>query len=181
MMIRHAEKPVPGAVPLGVTPDGMPDEHSLTVRGWQRAGALATFFSPSSGQPAYAPISRPQFIFAASGQTVARSVRSRQTVTPLATKLGGAARANFEFGGGQEAEVAAAILQCSGVVLIAWEHHNLPVIASHFPISPGNKAPVAPWPDDRFDLVWVFDQDTDASGYLFTQAAQQLLAGDRGI
>ena len=181
MMIRHAEKPLPGSTPYGVTPDGIQDEHSLTVRGWQRAGALAAWFAGSACQTNNPLIARPDCVFGASGLTTARSLRSRQTVTPLAASLGVNAHARFEFGGGQEADVAAAILQCAGVVLIAWEHHNLPVIASHFPISPNNKTPVGLWPDDRFDLVWVFDQDANDTGYLFTQVAQLLLAGDRDI
>jgi hypothetical protein len=181
MMIRHAEKPVPGSGPIGVTPEGTPDEHSLTVRGWQRAGALATFFAPTSSQSAVERISQPQVIFGASGQTIARSLRSRQTVTPLANKLNTAAITCFDFGVGQEAAVATAILQSNGVVLVAWEHHNLPVIASHLPMSPNNKTVVGVWPDDRFDLVWVFDQDAAGTGYLFTQMPQLLLAGDRAI
>ena len=32
MMIRHAEKPLGGVAPFGITPDSMQDDHSLTVR-----------------------------------------------------------------------------------------------------------------------------------------------------
>ena len=39
--IRHAEKPL-SASPAGID-DGAPDPHSLTVRGWQRAGPLVAF------------------------------------------------------------------------------------------------------------------------------------------
>src|ERR1700693_1464104 len=65
MIVRHAEKPPePPASPppFGVTPDGRQDDHSLSVRGWQRAGALATFFAPSRTTPP--SVSTPQFIYA---------------------------------------------------------------------------------------------------------------------
>lgn len=39
MVIRHAEKPTQAAA--GVKQKGEESPHHLTVRGWQRAGALA--------------------------------------------------------------------------------------------------------------------------------------------
>ena len=177
MMIRHAEKPHVGG-PNGVAADGTQDEHSLIVQGWQRAGALVAFFAPANGILQHTAIATPKYIFAANGETTAKSVRSKETVTPLASKLADKAETNFNFGAGQETQVAAALLQCNGVVLIVWEHHNIPTITSHFPISPNNKMSVPLWPDDRFDLVWVFDLDPSGGGYLFSQVPQVLLAGD---
>jgi len=46
MIIRHAEKPEHHG-PRGVDENGNEDKESLTVRGWQRAGALVQFFGPS--------------------------------------------------------------------------------------------------------------------------------------
>ena len=40
MIIRHAEKHQHGSHGQGVTEDGRPARHELTVRGWQRAAAL---------------------------------------------------------------------------------------------------------------------------------------------
>jgi hypothetical protein len=45
MFIRHAEKPRVD-VAIRLEADGTADPESLTVRGWQRAGALARFFCP---------------------------------------------------------------------------------------------------------------------------------------
>jgi hypothetical protein len=45
MLMRHGEKPVAqGVAPFGVTADGVHCVHSLTPRGWQRAGALIALF-----------------------------------------------------------------------------------------------------------------------------------------
>jgi hypothetical protein len=40
-------------------------------------------------------------------------------------------------------------------VLICWEHHHIPALASAFPSVPGTAIP-AEWPGDRFDVVWTF-------------------------
>ena len=50
---------------------------------------------------------------------------------------------------------ASVVSNCSGVVLICWEHHNIPAIASSLPTAPGTVIPQT-WPDDRFDVVWTF-------------------------
>ena len=41
MLVRHGEKPGEGSPPHGVNKHGERDEHSLSVQGWTRAGALA--------------------------------------------------------------------------------------------------------------------------------------------
>jgi hypothetical protein len=38
MIIRHGEKPPNSGPPQGIDPDGNPDPHSLTVRGWRVGG-----------------------------------------------------------------------------------------------------------------------------------------------
>ena len=44
LLIRHAEKPDGSGKPYGITIDGERSNGSLTVRGWNRAGALVELF-----------------------------------------------------------------------------------------------------------------------------------------
>jgi hypothetical protein len=37
------------------------------------------------------------------------------------------------------------------------------------------------WPDERFDLVWVFDLDPTSQDYRFSQQPQLLLSGDKPV
>ena len=49
ILLRHAEKARPDEHIQGVDARGQPDANELSVRGWQRAGALAHFFAPGGG------------------------------------------------------------------------------------------------------------------------------------
>lgn len=200
MIIRHGEKPPEPPKhkppPFGVTADGVQDGASLIVRGWQRAGALATFFAPQPGQPFGSPqIATPQFAYAskieAKGskptdkkgkQVGSTSRRPQETITPLLEKLGGAVTTDFSIDKGEEKSLAKAAAARAGVVLICWEHQSIPSIAQHLPVDPKKPAPKS-WPTDsnkkgRFDVVWVFDLEQGAGLYSFTQVPQNLLAGD---
>jgi broad specificity phosphatase PhoE len=80
MFIRHAEKPGVGNDDGGVAPVGAVDMESLTVRGWQRAGALVGFFNSR-------PDMRPRAIFASGIGHQSKSKRPMETVMPLAEFL----------------------------------------------------------------------------------------------
>ena len=45
IVIRHAQKPTHKPKRIGIREDGTADPESLTVRGWQHAGALAAVFA----------------------------------------------------------------------------------------------------------------------------------------
>ena len=196
MIIRHAEKPPepPAAPPpFGVTPDGTQDDRSLSVRGWQRAGALVNLFVPS--HPVPSSIKTPQFIYAvkvdgddekardAAGVRIGtKGKRAQQTIAPIAEKLGPTATLNFTFDKGDEAAMTASAMACPGAVLICWVHENIPCIASQIPMNSAMAAPET-WPADaqgngRFDVVWLFEFDTVADTYRFSHIPQTLLAGD---
>lgn len=170
MIIRHAEKPDDPAR-WGLTDEGRPDEGALTIRGWTRAGALAELLAPRRGEPP-AGLGRPTAIYAPSPKHAGKGLRSMQTVTPLADKLG--LHVNHRHGTGEEAALAAEILGVRGVTLIAWEHSAIAEIVKGLgAIAP---APPSEWAGHRYDLVWVFTRT--GPGWSFAQVPQLLLDGD---
>ena len=168
MVIRHAEKPITGRAD-GVRARGDEDDASLITRGWQRAGALVGFFL----NPTSPDVVRPEHVFAVRFDlgVEGSSRRSRQTVRPLCERLG--VRCDDRFGEGQEDLLAHAALKIQEPMLIAWSHEHIPRIAQA--ICPGLPIPFE-WPEDRFDLVWVFDRASRKT--TFKQVPQLLLAGD---
>ena len=174
MLIRHAEKPAKDSAPFGVTADGERNKESLEVRGWQRAGALANLFAPNKGHFQHSSLAKPQFLFASKPLRRKGSRRPMETVTPLAQKL--ALRINSGFQRSDFESMLEEVFSCKGVVLICWQREYIPDIASY--ILGNNKTAPQIWPEDCFDMVWVFDLVSSSSKYTFKQVPQTLLAGD---
>jgi hypothetical protein len=180
MLIRHGEKqPDSGPPPYGVDAAGNQNEHSLTSRGWQRAGALVPFF-----RDACAPaIKTPDAVYASKvgatvvvvdGQNVSESLRPQQTVTPLVEAIAPAKGLQTPFAIGEEAQLAQTILSHEdGIVLVAWEHSHIPIIAQSFTTEVPDS-----WSRSCFDAVWVLKR-SKRGGYVFKEVRQALLAGDR--
>jgi hypothetical protein len=173
LIIRHAEKPPEAGSPAGVTEDGVVDPESLTARGWQRAGALACLLAPRRGRLQDPALATPQMIFASEHSSDQGSQRSLQTIRPLARTLKIEPRT---FKKNALEKVASAALSSPGIVLISWQHEDIPTIAGFIPCNDGTIP--QKWPGDRFDLVWVFDLDPSSASYRFSQVTQQLLEGD---
>lgn len=187
MVIRHARKPRGSGSPVGVTEMGSEDDDSLDVQGWQRAGALAAFFSPRNARLEPLGLALPDVIFASDDKKQprppggkrkqgSRSKRPIETVTPLCAKLLGR-KPETSHWKGDEAGLVAAAKACDGTVLICWHHENIPAIANLL-VPPPNAIPQR-WPGDRFDVIWVFDAPAaPAQAWTFSQVPQNLLAGD---
>jgi len=172
LLIRHAEKPERHTTARGVSEEGTLDANELTVQGWQRAGALAQLFtSATTRHPA---LTAPSRLFAAARTPESSSRRSISTLEPLARVIGHPVQTSF--GPGQEQELATHVCQLDGTTLIAREHKRLPRLAAN--ISNDGTQPPVNWPDDRFDLVWIFVSEADGTRR-FVQVAQRPLAGDR--
>jgi hypothetical protein len=180
-IIRHGEKP-DGVAPKhpdahsGVDFRGKQNEHSLLPRGWQRSGALAALFDPSSG-PLRPGLRVPKMLIAPwYGHTVKTAEhRTHQTISGVSERLG--VEIATDFAKGQEPELAAAVLDSgAGVVLICWEHSHIPVFASALPLVSGTVIPNT-WPHERYDVIWAFTL-ADDDRYAFGQVPQLLLSGD---
>jgi hypothetical protein len=172
MIIRHAEKPDGDA--QGVTSHGVVHDGELTVRGWQRAGALAALFAPTDGHFADHRLATPATIFAAAVDPESGSRRPRNTVVPLAEKLGIPIR--DEFGKNDTRAAADAALASPGVVLMSWEHKVLHELGNRI-IGHRTSSPQG-WPDDRFDIILVFERGASGA-WRCSQVPQLLLHGDR--
>jgi broad specificity phosphatase PhoE len=170
MVIRHGEKPV-GSEP-GIDAQGNKDDSSLTAVGWQRAERLADLLDPQSGKPRTG-LARPAAIYAAGANDDGEGARTRETVAPLAERLGVAV--NADYGKGDEEKLVDQVIAEPGPTLICWAHGELPTIADAFP----NVTPTPPkdWPDDRFDVVWTFTKTAD--GWHFAQLPELVLPQDQ--
>ncbi len=175
MLIRHAEKA--DEEQGGVDRSGDDNRNSLSVRGWQRAGALVPFFA-SSGRPMLeSRLAQPTALIAefadAPGSEEKHSKREEQTLFPLAKKLG--LSLDFSFGKGQEQDAAQAAKETEGVVLLAWEHKELITLAHA--LAPEQAFPDK-WPKERYDVVFVFRLVPGDGTYTFEEVPQLLLEGD---
>lgn len=174
MLIRHAEKPDGASDTRGVTLKGERSKESLDVRGWQRAGALTSLFAPPHGHFQHASLAKPRFLFASKPLRHKGSRRPVETIKPLADKLD--LKINDDYQRADFEKMLEEVFLCRGVVLICWQREYIPDIAAHIL----GKKTLAPrdWPEDRFDLVWVFDLDRTSTRYRLKQVPQKLLKGD---
>lgn len=173
MIIRHGEKPDSSSPLQGVDINGNPaDKSSLTEVGWNRARGLVDVFDPPNGQPRPG-LARPKLIYAAGVTEGGSGERARETITPLAQRLGIAV--NTDFGKGDEYALAAEITSQPGPTLIAWQHTEIPAITEAF----GSVTPTPPatWPADRFDVIWTLTATGD--GWNFAQIPELVLPGDQ--
>ena len=173
-LVRHAEKQLGDGPPHGVLIDGTPDPDSLTPRGWQRAGALVGLFVPRTGESGPALLPTPTRLFASEVGPHSHSRRPLETLTPLSERLSVAL--DEPFLQDELDQLVAAIRGCDSHVLVAWEHKRIPLIANQL-VSDQTSAPQV-WPDERFDLVWVFEPDPSTDTFSLHQVPQLLLAGE---
>ncbi len=172
MLIRHAERPSADKSVRGVAFDGQKDKESLTVRGWQRAGALVRFFAPLHDRFAQKALARPAALYACRAAPEDPSLRPQHTLVPLAELLG--VKLNGDHFHGDEMALVKDALSGEGPALIAWKHDAMHVIANAI-LRDKTTAPQH-WPYSRYDLVWIFDRRGER--WAFSQVPQLLLAGD---
>jgi broad specificity phosphatase PhoE len=175
MIVRHGEKPDKRDGIFGVTTRGRSNKDDLSIRGWQRAGALVRFFNPAGGHFVHRHLARPDIIIAAAPSGGSRSRRSIHTVESVARSIGKRVRSRWSKG--EEDKLVDDLLTARGVVLVAWEHRAIVDIANRI-LGSRSRSPQK-WPDARFDVVWIFDRQPRRGGWKFTQVPQLLLPGDR--
>lgn len=167
ILIRHAEKQLEG--------------NQLSEKGYKRAEALVNFFLTA---PAVTGYGTPAAIYAAAPKNEDSSIRSIQTVTPLARTLG--LTINTGFTRGQAHKLVADIMEnpkyTGRMVLVCWQHGHLTDIvrelAEYSPYGPAAQVafPVE-WHDARFDRAWIIDLYRGRV-VSFKDIPQRLLPGD---
>lgn len=171
ILIRHAEKVAPRDRASNVDPDGRPRASGLSVRGWQRAGALVPLFT-AQGAPRRDPrLATPVAIYAASDRP--RSHRPTLTVGPLADALGLPVQSGFRSGKDEEALLTDA-LAVDGPVLVCWRHDDLPRFV-HTLVGGDTRLR---WASRCYDEVWVLAPAPDGR-WVRHVVHPALLAGDR--
>lgn len=194
MVIRHAEKPgtYNGQTYYGVdaagTTCGNDGAESLVTIGWERAGALVTLFAPPYRTKTL-NLPQPQYIYASdpdSEKDKEPSQRPDQTVTAVAATLGLTIDTSFKKD--DHDDMVKAALQQNGVVLICWQHEDIPAIGQEILQHTHTSGITVPttWPvgpnGARYDLIWMFSRPSgDGPIATFSQIAQMLLPGDTAV
>lgn len=170
LIIRHAEKPARGSDEQAIDAHGRADPSGLSVRGWQRAGALVSFFAPRAHGHSDPRFATPTALFAAKSHP--RSQRPVLTLAPLAAALGLPVHADWEAER-DEAEVLRHAAEVAGTALICWRHEGIHRFGPHLGLP---QTLEHAWSDQCYDSVWLFARDGD--GWKWAVSRQSLLAGD---
>ncbi|CCE08381.1 conserved hypothetical protein [Bradyrhizobium sp. STM 3843] len=178
LIIRHAEKPDGDATGPGLTHKGKEDPKALVISGWERAGAWTALFGSGFGGTDYPT---PQAVYAADPDSGTKesepSRRPYETVETLAVRVG-LSKPDISFGKGQEAALVGALLNLSGVALVAWEHKAIiSDILPRLPVSNKQDLPTH-WSGKRFDAVLRFDRKAGETEFRFKELFPCLMPGD---
>jgi hypothetical protein len=128
VIVRHGEKPKKG--------------DNLDCQGLNRALSLPPVLYKACGIPNYTYVPTMN-----TGKSTG-SVRMFQTVTPFAVKYN--LKINTSYSETDTIAVTKAIMQQKGVVLMVWEHSNIPALARNFGVVNEDLT----WKGHDFDSMW---------------------------
>lgn len=141
VIIRHGEKPDSG--------------DNLSCQGLNRALLLPAVLDTVTGKPDYTYVPMIN-----TGGKKTSSVRMFQTVTPFAVQQN--LHINSTYKEDSVAQAAADVKKKRGMVLMVWEHSNIPPLAKAF----GVKGKLS-WNGKDFGSIWIIDfSKTDKKGNL---------------
>lgn len=143
VIIRHGEKPDSG--------------DNLSCKGQYRALKLADVLTKQIGKPDFTYVPT-----IGTGKAATTSARMFQTVSPFAIKHNLIVNSSFK-----ETKVSAAaadVLTRRGLVLMVWEHGNIPPLAKALGV-PAAQVP-SKWKGHDFDSIWTIEFEQTAAGGL---------------
>lgn len=140
VIIRHGEKPDKG--------------DNLSCKGLNRALALPAVLDTVTGKPKYTYVPTIKV-----GKKTS-SDRMFQTVTPFAVQQNLEINSNYKETDSTGA--ANDVLTKKGMVLMVWEHSNIPPLARAFGV-PGKLS----WDKKDFDSIWIIDFESTKDGMKF--------------
>ena len=143
VIIRHAEKPESG--------------HILSPEGEKRALLIVDYVIKSQDMKA---VGLPNFIFASNPKDEESSVRSIQTVTPLAKALKLTINTNYVADDYKKmvAEILSNPIYNQKNIFIAWGHKKIDKIAKKLGVTNYPDE----WSDDDYDSVWIVNYKNNA-------------------
>jgi hypothetical protein len=140
VIIRHGEKPDSG--------------NNLSCAGLNRALALPVVLDTVTGKPDYT------YVPTINVGKKTSSDRMFQTITPFAVKKNLNINSNYKED--KTTDAANDVLQKTGMVLMVWEHSNIPPLAKALGV-PGKLS----WHGKDFDSIWIIDFVTTKKGLKF--------------
>jgi hypothetical protein len=159
LIIRHGEE---------LTDESSPH---LSEQGFARAQSLIKLFSGPQAR-----FDLPDAIFACAPKRSGGSVRSIETVTPLARAL--RLNIDMEFDSNDQRDVAHEILKNPAydgqTVLIAWSHGEIPKLAEKLE---ARKVPNE-WPRGHFDVIWRIRYSDKGEASKLDEFLMHLMPGD---
>lgn len=137
-------------------------------------------FDPAVG-PLRAGLTVPDHLISPAAGNPAKTIAHRTYQTILAVSERTAVPIHSPYPEGAEPALVQALLDgYPGTILICWEHHHIPALATAIPTTPTTIP--ARWPGHRFDVIWSFTLSSTATTgdvrYEFSQIRQLLLNGD---
>ncbi|GAB2805804.1 hypothetical protein GCM10027043_00570 [Ferruginibacter profundus] len=143
VIIRHGEKPGKG--------------DNLNCMGLNRALALPAVLDTVTGRPDYT------YVPTISTGKKTSSVRMFQTVTPFAIKDSLTINSHYEETATDS--VAKDVLKKRGMVLMVWEHSNIPPLAKAL-VGKKHAGIIGGWNKLDFDSIWTIDFKLSKKGNL---------------
>jgi hypothetical protein len=183
LCLRHGEKPANAeddseeldANGPGFDQHGSRSRHGLTIKGWQRACALAT--TRFAGQLADDVDLDDLEIFAPDYDDDPMEHRPYQTVLPFCG-LWGVEKIRQPCMKDEVDKLHREVMEVGGIAIVCWEHDRLVDFVQKVV---GDAQEVA-WPGNRFDVIMRLRRTgDDRERYALEWEDQKLVLGDRGL